>query len=144
MRLLALLLPVLLAACASAPAATLSSPNEGSRAERAAGNALKMTGRPYHYGGASPNAGFDCSGLVHYSYKQTGVVLPHNTEKQRVSATPLQKAELRRGDLVFFDQEGKKMSHVGIYLGNGRDGHAPSSGRHVRTPSLDSPNWQTN
>jgi len=101
-----------------------------------------MTGRPYHYGGASPNAGFDCSGLVHYSYKQTGVVLPHNTEKQRLSGRHIQKAELRRGDLIFFDQEGKKNSHVGIYLGDGRFVHAPSSGKHVRTDRLDAQYWK--
>jgi murein DD-endopeptidase len=141
MRLLALLLPVLLAACATAPAATVENGND-SRAERAAGNALKMMGRPYHYGGASPTSGFDCSGLVHYSYKQSGVVLPHNTEKQRVSGRHIQKAELRRGDLVFFDQEGKKNSHVGIYLGNGKFVHAPSSGKHVRSDRLDSPYWK--
>ncbi len=143
MRLLAFLLPVLLAACASAPTAepSVQRSNEG-RADRAAGSALKMVGRPYHFGGASPSSGFDCSGLVHYSYRQAGLTLPHNTEKQRLLGRHIQKAELRRGDLIFFDQEGRKNSHVGIYLGDGRFVHAPSSGKHVRSDRLDSPYWK--
>jgi cell wall-associated NlpC family hydrolase len=141
--LLAFLLPVLLAACASAPTteSSFQRSNEG-KAERAAGNALKMVGRPYHFGGASPTSGFDCSGLVHYSYRQVGLTLPHNTEKQRMAGKHIQKADLRRGDLIFFDQEGKKNSHVGIYLGGGRFVHAPSSGKQVRSDRLDSPYWK--
>ena len=142
-RILAFLLPVLLAACASAPTAVSSSQRTGeSKAERAAGNALKMLGRPYHFGGATPSSGFDCSGLVQYSYRQVGLTLPHNTEKQRLTGRHIQKAELRRGDLIFFDQEGKKNSHVGIYLGNGEFVHAPSSGKHVRSDRLDAPYWK--
>jgi cell wall-associated NlpC family hydrolase len=140
-RLLAVLLPVLLAACATEPVGSLNQGNE-SKADRAAGNAMKMLGRPYHFGGASPASGFDCSGLVQYSYKRVGLTLPHNTEKQRVTGRHIQKAELRRGDLIFFDQEGKKNSHVGIYLGEGRFVHAPSSGKEVRSDRLDSPYWK--
>ena len=132
-----------MAACASTPPGDTSfqRTNE-SKAERAAGSALKMVGRPYHFGGASPSSGFDCSGLVYYSYRQAGLTLPHNTERQRVSGKHIQKAELRRGDLIFFDQEGKKNSHVGIYLGDGKFVHAPSSGKHVRSDRLDSPYWK--
>ena len=101
-----------------------------------------MLGRPYHFGGSSPSSGFDCSGLVQYSYRQVGLTLPHNTEKQRLTGRHIQKAELRRGDLIFFDQEGKKNSHVGIYLGNGEFVHAPSSGKHVRSDRIDSPYWK--
>ena len=101
-----------------------------------------MLGQPYHFGGAGPSSGFDCSGLVQYSYRQVGVTLPHNTERQRLTGRHIQKAELRRGDLVFFDQEGKKNSHVGIYLGDGRFVHAPSSGKHVRSDRLDAPYWK--
>ena len=81
-----------------------------------------MIGKPYRFGGATP-AGFDCSGLVQFSYRQAGLALPHNTEA-------------RRGDLAFFDEEGKKSSHVGIYLGDGRFVHAPSSGKVVRSDFL--------
>jgi len=138
-RLIALLFPLLLVACASAPREDAR--HEQNVADRAAASALKMVGRPYHYGGASP-AGFDCSGLVLFSFRQAGVSLPHNTEQQRRAGQRVKLAELRRGDLLFFDQEGKKNSHVGIYLGARRFVHAPSSGKHVRNDSLDSPYWK--
>lgn len=136
-----LLLTLALGACASAP--RTPPPAAGSGAgERAAAQALKLVGAPYRYGGASPSRGFDCSGLVQYSYQHAGVGLPHNTEKQRHLGKPIRRAELRRGDLIFFDQEGKKNSHVGIYLGDGTFVHAPSSGKHVRRDRLDSPYWR--
>ena len=128
----------MLAACASAPTAPVTDPGS---AERAAGNALKMVGKPYRYGGSSP-AGFDCSGLIQYSYKQAGVSLPRSTDDLLRTSQPLRGAHLRRGDLLFFDQEGKKKSHVGIYLGDGKFVHAPSSGKQVRTDRLDSPYWK--
>ena len=100
-----------------------------------------MVGKPYKYGGSGP-AGFDCSGLVLYSYKHAGVTLPHNTVKQRAASRLIGVAELQRGDLLFFDQEGKKNSHVGIYLGNGKFVHAPSSGKSVRSDLLSNPYWK--
>jgi len=129
--------------CASAPpnASTGSTHPAPERADRAASHALKMVGKPYKYGGSSPS-GFDCSGLVLYSYKQAGVALPHSTEKQRSTSRPVKVSELRRGDLLFFHQEGKKYGHVAIYAGNGRFVHAPSSGKSVRTDRLDNPYWK--
>ena len=136
-----------LAACASAPqsqppqAKATRQVSEGA-ADNAAGYAAKMIGKPYHFGGSSPTAGFDCSGLVRYGFKQAGVSVPHNTEKQRQASRPVKLAELRRGDLLFFDQEGKKNSHVGIYLGRGMFVHAPSSGKTVRSDRLEAPFWK--
>ena len=101
-----------------------------------------MLGRPYHFGGSSPSAGFDCSGLVQYSYRHAGITLPHSTDKLRSTSHPIKVADLRRGDLVFFNQEGKKYGHVGIYLGAGKFVHAPSSGKTVRSDRLDSPYWR--
>jgi murein DD-endopeptidase len=142
MRRLCLLLFVLsVAGCASTPPA--SSPARAPQSgERAAAHALKLVGAPYRYGGASPSRGFDCSGLVQYSYRHAGLSLPHNTEKQRLLAKPIGRAELRPGDLVFFDEEGRKNSHVGIYIGSGLFVHAPSSGKHVRKDRLDAPYWR--
>jgi cell wall-associated NlpC family hydrolase len=135
---------LLLAACAStgvsrAPEVRLDV--AAHVADRAAAHAATMVGKPYRFGGASP-AGFDCSGLVQFSYRQAGLALPHNTEAQRRFSQPVRLAGLRRGDLLFFDQEGKKSSHVGIYLGDGRFVHAPSSGKVVRSDRLDSPYWK--
>jgi cell wall-associated NlpC family hydrolase len=101
-----------------------------------------MRGRPYHYGGATVASGFDCSGLVQYSYRQAGVDLPHNTDAQRKVSRPVALSSLRRGDLLFFDLEGKKNSHVGIYLGDGRFIHAPSTGKSVRNDRIDAPYWK--
>jgi cell wall-associated NlpC family hydrolase len=100
-----------------------------------------MVGRPYRYGGSTP-AGFDCSGLVQFSYRQAGVSIPRSTDDQLRATSRIRMSALRRGDLLFFDEEGKKKSHVGIYLGDGRFVHAPSSGKHVRTDRLDAAYWK--
>lgn len=139
-RALAVVAATLIAGCASAPPQRHAP--APAAAERAAANALKLVGAPYRYGGASPRRGFDCSGLVQYSYRRAGVSLPHNTERQRRLSRPIRRADLRRGDLVFFNEEGKKNSHVGIYVGRGRFVHAPSSGERVREDRLDSPYWR--
>jgi murein DD-endopeptidase len=140
-RYLALVLPVLLVGCASAPPHLSPRSASPEASDAAAGYALKMVGKPYRYGGAAPS-GFDCSGLVVFSYRQAGVAVPHNTDRQREISRSIRRGSLRRGDLVFFDLEGKKNSHVGIYLGDGRFVHAPSSGKHVRTDALDAPYWK--
>jgi murein DD-endopeptidase len=134
------------AGCASTPnqapvAASGSTKPSTDRAVQAAAYAQTMIGKPYRYGGSSP-AGFDCSGLVMYSYKQAGLALPHSTDKQRSSSRVVKVAELRRGDLLFFNQEGKKHGHVGIYVGDGKFVHAPSSGKSVRSDSLAAPYWK--
>jgi murein DD-endopeptidase len=103
---------------------------------RAAEIAMRQVGAPYRYGGASTN-GFDCSGLVHYSYAKAGKSVPRTTAGLWQGARPISYAELQTGDVLFFRIEGK-MSHVGMYLGNGRFVHAPASGRSVSVDSLDS------
>jgi cell wall-associated NlpC family hydrolase len=140
-KLIALLLPLVLVACASAPKQDPVSFPQKSVPDRAAAGAATMVGKPYKYGGASPS-GFDCSGLVLFSYKQAGVSVPRSTAEQRRASQRVKVAELKRGDLLFFHQEGKKHSHVGIYLGERRFAHAPSSGKYVRNDSLDSPYWK--
>jgi len=110
-------------------------------ASRAAEQALAMVGKPYHYGGNTP-AGFDCSGLVQYSYRRVGIELPHGTSQLRRLSQPVTRRNLQRGDLVFFTQEGKKSSHVALYLGNDRFVHAPSNGKKVYVSSFDDSYWQ--
>jgi murein DD-endopeptidase len=138
------LLVVLLAlgGCASTRPAPVQAPAsvQNGSGSKAAVHATKMVGKPYRYGGASPK-GFDCSGLVQFSYSQAGVKLPRSTDDQLKASKPV-RGGMQRGDLLFFDQEGKKKSHVGIYLGNGYFVHAPSSGKMVRTDSLDSKYWK--
>ncbi len=145
MRVLLLIGLAALAGCASGPSAPVASAGSTrptlDQAGEAAGHAQKMLGKPYKYGGSSPT-GFDCSGLVLYSFRQAGVRLPHNTEQQRKTARPIQVAELRPGDLLFFNQEGKKYGHVAIYIGSGKFVHAPSSGKSVRADNLSNPYWK--
>jgi murein DD-endopeptidase len=151
-----IVLAMLLPACSTAPkapdsgrssrpAGSQAAPRNGqSDAEigaSAAQHALAMRGKPYRYGGYSPN-GFDCSGLVHYSYSRAGGQLPRNTNGLWSRSRAISMSDVRPGDLLFFDQEGKKNSHVGIYLGNRRFVHAPSSGKQVSTASLSDPYWR--
>ena len=144
------LVPILLAlaaGCASAPnqapvASAGSTRPTAELSDQAAMHAARMVGKPYKFGGSSPRAGFDCSGLVMYSYRQAGLSLPHSTERQRATSRLVKVAELRRGDLLFFNQEGKKHGHVAIYVGGGKFVHAPSSGKSVRSDRLDNPYWK--
>jgi cell wall-associated NlpC family hydrolase len=132
-----------LGACASAPS-DAPSPAQArvsdEQADEAAQAARTMLGKPYRYGGDTP-AGFDCSGLVNYSYARVGVAVARDTRGLRQQSMAVPVRTLRPGDLVFFDQEGKKASHVGIYVGNRRFVHAPSSGGKVRTDMLDADYW---
>lgn len=132
----------LVAACASTPPAAPAIDAGPAAGERAARAAVQMVGRAYRTGGASPARGFDCSGLVQFSYARAGVRVPRSTEEQLEASRPVSRSSLRPGDLLFFDQDGRSDSHVGIYLGGGRFVHAPSSGKRVRVDRLDSPYWQ--
>ena len=98
--------------------------------------AAQYLGIPYKWAGASPTAGFDCSGLVQYVFAQLGVSLPHNTVAQWNSpnAVSVPRNQLQPGDLVFF----AGLDHVGIYIGNGNFIDAPHTGAFVRIDSLSS------
>ena len=100
--------------------------------ERASASALKALGVPYRWGGASPDAGFDCSGLVSWAYGKLGVELPHSSYALFDLGRPVARSRMKAGDLLFFSGLG----HVGIYVGRGRMIHAPYSGRRVEVVSL--------
>lgn len=123
----------------SAPAPEASVPTRkqtrGDAGWIAASIAQSQVGVPYLYGGSTPH-GFDCSGLVYYSYGGAGKVVPRTTSALWRAATTVAAGSERPGDLVFFDTEGKP-GHVGIYLGDGYFVHAPSSGKNVVTARLD-------
>lgn len=105
--------------------------------------AKNQIGRPYHYGGATPKTGFDCSGLVYYSYKKAGVTVPRTTSTLYKVAYPVKRSALRKGDLVFFRINKRKISHVGLYLGNNKFVHAPSSGKRVYIANMEDKYWRT-
>lgn len=140
---LALAAAVLVSGCASSPEiaqqTTVRASNE--TASKAVDYAKEMLGKPYKYAGDTPE-GFDCSGLVKYSYGRAGISMPRDTQSQRRMSVLVSTHGLREGDLLFFDQEGKKTSHVGMYLGKGRFIHAPSSGGKVRTDSINAEFWK--
>jgi len=136
---LILSLAVFTAACSSSP--PMPSGTSAQSGARAAFYASKLIGARYHYGGNNPNKGFDCSGLVQYSYKLAGVQIPRNTRYQFRNSHSVRRSELRKGDLLFFNQEGKRFSHVGIYIGNNKFIHAPSSGKRVRVSTIKNPYW---
>jgi len=112
-----------------------------SRGDKAADTALTMLNRPYRYRGETPT-GFDCSGLVRYSYLKAGMDVPHGTKALLKVTRSVRRGDARKGDLVFFIQSGKKYSHVGIYIGGDEFVHAPSTGGRVRIDSLDSAYWK--
>jgi len=105
--------------------------------------ARSLIGVPYKYGGSTPETGFDCSGFVSYVYRQSiGLSLPRSTQLLSQEGKPIMSSQLREGDLVFFDTNKRSFSHVGIYLGDDRFIHAPSSGGSVRIVDMSSPYWK--
>jgi tetratricopeptide (TPR) repeat protein len=108
----------------------------GAIGEKAVQLALKYLGIPYVWGGATPEGGFDCSGLVMYVFGKIGVSLPHNAAAQYGYGMPVSRDQLQAGDLVFFNGLG----HVGIYIGGGQFIHAPHTGDVVKISSL-SDSW---
>ncbi len=101
-------------------------------------SAYSYRGTPYRYGG-SARGGFDCSGFTSYLYRQKGVNLPHSARAQATMGQEVDKANLKAGDLVFFHTVTPGISHVGMYVGDGKFVHASSrrSGG-VRVDSLNS------
>jgi len=144
MNLIRLALPLLL--CGATLAACGHPAGAGrSRSDANPGLAIAaakdMLGVPYHYGGQSPSRGFDCSGLVVFSFEKAGIPVPRTTYQQFRSSRPVKRARMQAGDLVFFRISRSRISHVGIYLGDNRFIHAPSSGKRVSIDRLDDPYW---
>lgn len=98
--------------------------------------ALAQVGKPYVWASANPNVGFDCSGLVYYAYKQVGINLSRTSYTQINDGTRISASELRKGDLVFFNNGGDSVGHVGIYIGNNKFVHASSPGTGVIVSNL--------
>ena len=105
--------------------------------------ALGLIGVDYRYGGETPESGVDCSGLVRYVFQQvTGVTLPRTSKELSRLGNNVASADLVPGDLVFFNTRRLPFSHVGIYLGDNRFIHAPSTGSEVEISRLSESYWQ--
>ncbi len=99
--------------------------------------ARRFMGVPYLWGGTSPGAGFDCSGLSMAVYQLNGLDLPRASREQFEAGAPVEEKKLEKGDLVFFSTSGTgKISHVGVYAGDGQFIHAPGSGKKIRADKL--------
>ncbi len=150
-RLVGLASLVFLAACSSrapinepmtAPRATASAFNPA--ADDVLFRAIGLVGTPYVWGGNTPSSGFDCSGLINFVYNDVaGIRLPRTTQQMmQMKGKSVPRSQLRSGDIVFFSTAGHgRVSHAGIYVGEGRFVHAPSSGGTVRLDSVDSTYW---
>ena len=122
---------------AQAPALTPKQKAQAERRARLAREALSFRGAPYVWGGDG-RSGFDCSGFTQYLYGRRGIELPHSARMQFDLGAPVERSELREGDLVFFNTRGP-ISHVGMYIGSGKFVHAANPRRGVTVSPLDSP-----
>lgn len=122
------------------PEAFPSEPTE--RRDNLVGTALGLIGIPYQWGGNTPESGMDCSGFVRYVFnKVLGVELPRRSAAISRATVSISTAELRPGDLVFFQTTQEMFSHVGIYIGEHKFVHAPSTGSTIRVDDLQNAYW---
>lgn len=140
-----------IAGCATAPAPPVDTapPDTASRTaglpaalrNEIAMHALAQIGRPYAFGGMSPETGFDCSGLVAFVYRRATLDLPRDTYALARIGQPIDVRALEPGDLLFFNTQRRANSHVGIYLGEARFVHAPTTGGTVRIEDMRLAYW---
>ena len=146
----------LLQGCATTPPSMPTADAAASRAPRPASGssrlsaeqardatvyALGLVGTPYRYGGNTPESGFDCSGLIaHVYHRAAGVASPRSTSGLQYWGSDVSPDELRSGDLVLFGAS-RRVTHAGIFVGNDRFVHAPSTGGQVRVERFSAPYW---
>lgn len=117
--------------------------NLTSRASELAIHAMGMIGIRYKYGGNAPESGLDCSGLVRYLFKEVWETeLPRTSEEMSQVGEHIDVQNMQPGDLVFYNTLKRAFSHVGIYLGDNKFIHAPSSGGQIRIESMDVNYWK--
>lgn len=118
-------------------AVRLARDNSGALRDELVKTARGFLGVPYRWGGTDCDKGFDCSGLTMVCYRLNGLNLPRVSRNQFQSGHSVARQNLRKGDLVFFATNGgRRVSHVGMYIGNNRFIHAPRTGKTVRVANL--------
>lgn len=109
-------------------------------------SAMNFLGVPYRRGGTSEETGFDCSGFTRHVFENSvGLILPRRASEQAQSPALVpvqQQAELKPGDLVFFNTLRQTFSHVGIYIGDNKFIHSPRAGGSVRVEDMRQAYWQ--
>ncbi|PUE12767.1 C40 family peptidase [Limnohabitans sp. T6-20] len=114
----------------------------GEKTNQMLGQAMTLLGVPYKRGGNTVETGFDCSGFVRHMYETSiGRLLPRRAEEQAAVTDKIDRNDLHPGDLVFFNTMRRTFSHVGIYIGDGKFIHSPSSGKSVRVDDLRAAYW---
>jgi cell wall-associated NlpC family hydrolase len=103
--------------------------------------ALSAVGIPYKSGGNDPKSGFDCSGLVCWSYAKNGIKLPRTTSEQSRLGSSVSGSDFKPGDILFFSIKGGL--HTGIYTGAGKFVHSPGQGKKVRVDQVNSDYWKS-
>lgn len=127
---------LLLAACGTMPRQQARRASE--QGNEVALYALGLIGTGYRFGGKNPEAGLDCSGMVSYIYRNAaGVNVSGSAADIARRGKEIPRSDVRPGDLIFFNTMNRSFSHVGIYIGDARFVHAPSSNGRVRIDRLD-------
>lgn len=143
--LIAAVLSLLLAACGTSTPRPSGSPETiaqqslpvSEKGNEVALYAFGLLDIGYRFGGKNPEAGFDCSGMVSYIYgRAAGIRIQGSAADIARNGRPIERSLLRPGDLVFFNTRNQSFSHVGIYLGDARFIHAPSTNGRVRIDRL--------
>jgi cell wall-associated NlpC family hydrolase len=134
---------LLLSACASSPqrsGTTALTPDE--KMNELVMYSLGLADTPYHFGGNSPDNGFDCSGFVDHVFRHSlGISLPRTSHEISQLGMTVNKAHLRPGDLVFYNTQHSAYSHVGIYVGEDKFIHAPKTGSQIRVEKMNEKYW---
>ena len=105
--------------------------------------ALNMIGVRYRWGGNTPDSGLDCSGFVRYVFQDTlGMTLPRRAEEMSRVGEKVSVSDLKPGDLVFFNTMRRSFSHVGIYIGDNKFVHSPSTGSTIRVDDMEDGYWE--
>ncbi|HMT92893.1 C40 family peptidase [uncultured Thiothrix sp.] len=104
--------------------------------------AYQSLGITYRWGGNTPREGFDCSGLTKFTHKNVHLSIPRTALEQSRASRTINRRDLKPGDMIFFRTSGKKVNHVGIYVGDGKFIHAASGGGKVTLDDLRRAYWQ--
>ena len=139
-----IIVTVLITASLSVTGCAMFQSDEDSLREDIVETALDQVGEDYEYGGADPSDGFDCSGLVYYSYKEAGIKLPRSAAAQRKAGRAVKFSDAKPADLLFYSFGDRKAGdlHVVIYLGDGKAVHAPVRNGEVEEINVAESHWR--
>lgn len=138
---LSLCLMLFAVGCAKLPSPTAPVGKGSASGKAVTKTALSNIGVPYRAGGNTPSRGFDCSGLVCWTYGQHGIKMPRTSQEQMSAGKAVPASQLQPGDLVVFKISNRRGYHSGIYSGNGMFVHSPRKGDTVREDSMSSKYW---